>query len=961
VFADRVDPSVDPCEIEGDTFYSKEYSGIPGWAEGLSILIAVFVVASVTAGNNYSKEKQFRSLNSVKNNRSVKVVRGGVRKVVSTFDINVGEIVCLDTGDQVPADGVFIDGYDLETDESAITGESDSVKKNTTHPFLLSGCQVVSGVGRMLVTAVGENTEWGMTLAKLAEAENDETPLQKKLDKAATVIGYIGLATAIATFTALTVIWAVKVASCSHGHFKLSQLSALLDFFIMAITIVVVAVPEGLPLAVTISLAYSMRRMLKDNNLVRHLEACETMGGATNICSDKTGTLTENRMTVVQCFLAGQHYPTVPPPTEFDSSFLDLLCNGISINSTADISTHADGNKQFVGNKTECALLMLARGFGCKYETVRARAHIHKLYVFSSARKRMSTIIDLGGNRFRMYTKGASEVVLGLCSQISLANGEIEPLVDSKRSEVMSLIDTMASSGLRTLLLAYRNLNVDDRYKWEASPPEDDLILIGLVGITDPLRKEVPAAVAECKRAGIFVRMVTGDNINTAKRIGSECGIYTDGVAIEGAEFRKLTDQQLDALLPRLQVLARASPTDKHTLVKRLRVLGEVVAVTGDGTNDAPALKEADVGLAMNISGTDVAKEASDIVLMDDNFSSIVKAVMWGRCVYDNIRKFVQFQLTVNVVALVVAFVSAVAGMGRPLKPIQLLWVNMIMDTMGALALGTELPTQALLARKPYGRYDNLISPTMARNILGQSAYQLAMIFTLLFKGEWLFHSEIQSFYKPHYGPIFGEEYIPSIVVNTVLFNAFVFCQIFNEFNCRRLTGWNIFEGVFTNWLFSFIIAITVVTQALIVEFGGQWFDTIHLTWRLWMVCIFIGFGGIPWGMFLRTIPVPQPKADKSPAPPKPVVIRRQSMMGASTLASLKESLKESRSLRGDPVHVKHQASSNSITMDIITDKGIENRPVVLPPAYRPQTSNQHNGTHESMHVPLLPVQMLPS
>eukprot|EP00741_Cyanophora_paradoxa_P020079 tig00021234_g19380.t1 len=878
VFAERTDPSINPCDTAKNTFYEPTYSGIPGWAEGSSILVAVLVVAFVTAANNYSKEKQFRSLNAVKNNRVIKVVRGGARHEISIYDVLVGDIVSLFTGDHVPADGVFVDGHNLETDESAITGESDSVPKSVEHPFLLAGCQVTSGQGTMLVTQVGARTERNSTTPPQIRPRPAPAP-PRPLTRPA-LIGKIGAGAAVLTFVALTSIWAWRVAGCPNG-FKWSQLTALLDFFIMGVTIIVVAVPEGLPLAVTISLAYSMRRMLADNNLVRHLEACETMGGATNICSDKTGTLTENRMTVVKMFVGGRQYDSVPEKRELPQPVLDAFNEGAAVNSNAYLSRKDNGVTEFVGNKTECALLVLLEKYGGDYEAARKSAKIEHLYAFSSEKKRMSVIVEKGRNQFRLLTKGASEAVLELCTSAVNADGSVGALSDRLRDSINASIDSMASSGLRTLVLAYRDLQgVSGRAAaaWEKEAPEEEMTFVALVGIKDPVRQEVPAAVAECRSAGIFVRMVTGDNKKTAMHIARECGIYhDDGVVLEGAEFRRLSDEQLDALLPRLQVLARATPTDKYKLVKRLRFLGEVVAVTGDGTNDAPALKEADVGLSMGISGTEVAKEASDIVLMDDNFTSIVNAVMWGRCVYENIRKFVQFQLTVNVVALVVAFVSAVTGMGRPLKPIQLLWVNMIMDTMGALALGTERPTRALLEREPYGRDDSLINYNMWKNIIGHSVYQLTVIFTLLYKGQSFFKAEIDGTYRDLYRNRLDQEYIPSALVNTVLFNTFVFCQLFNEFNCRKLgREFNILQGLFTNWLFLFIIAITIGFQVIIIELMGTWFDTIHLTLPLWGICIAIGFGSIPWGLLLRTIHIPEQRPPPGPAGPKPVVQKQQ-------------------------------------------------------------------------------------
>mmetsp|Transcript_15528 Transcript_15528/g.25579 ORF Transcript_15528/g.25579 Transcript_15528/m.25579 type:complete len:1046 (-) Transcript_15528:613-3750(-) len=839
------------------------HSGVPGWVDGAAILVAVLISALVSAVNDYTKERQFRSLNSVKNNRRVNVVRAGQKLQISIYDLVVGDVVLLLTGDQVPSDGLFIEGYNLETDESVMTGETDSIKKSKDRPFMLSGCQVVSGVGSMLVTGVGINSEWGQTMLRLSDHEEAETPLQTKLNWTVKIIGNFGVGVALLTFGALVIKWGVEIAHCPGG-FKAEYLLFIVQYFIMGVTIIVVAVPEGLPLAVTISLAYSMRRMLKDMNLVRHLAACETMGGATNICSDKTGTLTENRMTVVQCNFGLQQYSSIPPPEELAPATLKLLFEGISNNSKAYISILPNGQPEYIGNKTECALLGFIQKYGADYEKIRKETVVRALYAFSSEKKRMSTMINRADapGQFRLHVKGASETVMKMCTSFVDIGGKVSPLSPEKLAELMTRIEEMASQGLRTLCLAYKDFAQDGGAAWEHEAPEDNLTCLGLVGIKDPVRSAVPGAVETCRRAGIFVRMVTGDNILTAKHIAKECGILTekekgiDGIALEGPVFRTMPDDKLDELLPRLQVLARSSPQDKFKLVHRLRMLGEVVAVTGDGTNDAPALKEADVGLAMGISGTEVAKEASDVILMDDNFTSIVKAVMWGRCVYDNIRKFVQFQLTVNVVALCVAFIGAVGKGARPLKPVQLLWVNLIMDTMGALALGTESPTEELLNRKPYGRHERLISTFMLRNILGQAAYQLSILLTFFFAGKDILAPFISSYLSDEsmrnkYGSKTAEK-----VVYTTIFNAFVLCQVFNEINSRKITEFNVFKGLFTNWLFVFIIGITLAFQILIIEFGGAWFEVVPLTWQLWLICLVIGAVSLPLGFLIKLIPV---------------------------------------------------------------------------------------------------------
>eukprot|EP00762_Andalucia_godoyi_P006904 ANDGO_08331.mRNA.1 Putative calcium-transporting ATPase 11 len=872
-----------------------------GWIEPVAIMIAVLLVAFVTAGNNYSKERQFKALNKVKENRLIKVIRGGKRAVISTHDLCVGDVIILDSGDQVPADGVLIDGFNVATDESAMTGETDLVKKSRHDaPFLLSGTQVADGTGRMLVLAVGENSEWGLTVAKLVK-DPEDTPLQIKLDALATQIGKAGFVVAILVFLVLAISYTIRAST--NDSWSGESSNAFVNFFLISVTIVVVAVPEGLPLAVTIALAYSMKKMMKDNNFVRHLSACETMGGATTICSDKTGTLTENRMTVVKGYFAGEFFDNEEFPKTLPSERVhQLLCEGIAVNTKAVVAVKEDGRPDFVGNKTECALLWLVqKHFDSDWDAIRKlhKNAVRQVYTFSSDRKRMSTIISLqpnggaganvAGPKFRLYSKGASEIVLGLCSKRMTPSGSVVEITAEDRAQLEELIVKMASQGLRTICLAFRDFAEDGGDNWTNVPvsvsgepsendPESKMTCIAIVGIKDPLRKEVYEAVRQCRASGIVVRMCTGDNILTAKHIARECGILTDdGVAMEGRVFRNMTDEERDRVLPNLQVLARSTPSDKFIFVNRLRTLGEVVAVTGDGTNDAPALKEADVGLSMGLSGTEVAKEASDIVILDDNFSSIVKAVLWGRSVYENIRKFLSFQMTVNFVALTTVFIAALAQRDLPLTVIQLLWVNLIMDTFAALALATEPPSPALLERKPYGRYDPLITSVMLRNVVGQGAYQITMSMTLLFAGHKLIPGVTEN----------------SIELTTIIFNSFVFCQLFNELNARRIAdtdGWdaNIFAGLTPakSPLFFLIWFSTVLIQALIVEFGGVAIQTTGLTVGQWWGCIIIGFISLPLGVLIRCIPVPPRKV----VIPKEILEMRERAIAAGAKAALEPS-----------------------------------------------------------------------
>ncbi|XP_032267822.1 plasma membrane calcium-transporting ATPase 2 isoform X8 [Phoca vitulina] len=936
-----------------------------GWIEGAAILLSVICVVLVTAFNDWSKEKQFRGLQSrIEQEQKFTVVRAGQVVQIPVAEIVVGDIAQVKYGDLLPADGLFIQGNDLKIDESSLTGESDQVRKSVDKdPMLLSGTHVMEGSGRMVVTAVGVNSQTGiiftllgaggeeeekkdkkgvkkgdglqlpaadgaagsnatdsantslvngkmqdgnvdasqskakqqdgaaaMEMQPLKSAEGgdaddkkkanmhkkEKSVLQGKLTKLAVQIGKAGLVMSAITVIILVLYFTVDtfvvnkkpwLPECTPVYVQY-----FVKFFIIGVTVLVVAVPEGLPLAVTISLAYSVKKMMKDNNLVRHLDACETMGNATAICSDKTGTLTTNRMTVVQAYVGDVHYKEIPDPSSINAKTMELLVNAIAINSaytTKILPPEKEGAlPRQVGNKTECGLLGFVLDLKQDYEPVRSQMpeeKLYKVYTFNSVRKSMSTVIKLPDESFRMYSKGASEIVLKKCCKI--LNGAGEPRVFRPRDRdemVKKVIEPMACDGLRTICVAYRDFPSSPEPDWDnENDILNDLTCICVVGIEDPVRPEVPEAIRKCQRAGITVRMVTGDNINTARAIAIKCGIIHPGedfLCLEGKEFNRrirnekgeIEQERIDKIWPKLRVLARSSPTDKHTLVKGIidsthTEQRQVVAVTGDGTNDGPALKKADVGFAMGIAGTDVAKEASDIILTDDNFSSIVKAVMWGRNVYDSISKFLQFQLTVNVVAVIVAFTGACITQDSPLKAVQMLWVNLIMDTFASLALATEPPTETLLLRKPYGRNKPLISRTMMKNILGHAVYQLTLIFTLLFVGEKMFQIDSGRNAPLHSPP--SEHY-------TIIFNTFVMMQLFNEINARKIHGErNVFDGIFRNPIFCTIVLGTFAIQIVIVQFGGKPFSCSPLQLDQWMWCIFIGLGELVWGQVIATIP----------------------------------------------------------------------------------------------------------
>ncbi|KAM4583213.1 plasma membrane calcium-transporting ATPase 2-like isoform 3-T3 [Fundulus diaphanus] len=897
-----------------------------GWIEGAAILFSVIIVVLVTAFNDWSKEKQFRGLqNRIEQEQKFTVIRKGQVIQIPVAEIVVGDIAQIKYGDLLPADGILIQGNDLKLDESSLTGESDQVRKSLDKdPMLLSGTHVMEGSGRMVVSAVGVNSQTGIIFTLLGSCEHDDekkakkaktqdgvaleiqplkseeateseekeevkpvkkvnvtkkekSVLQGKLTRLAVQIGKAGLFMSALTVVILILYFVINtfaiqkrtwVAECTPIYIQY-----FVKFFIIGVTVLVVAVPEGLPLAVTISLAYSVKKMMKDNNLVRHLDACETMGNATAICSDKTGTLTMNRMTVVQAYIGDAHYKTVPEPDVINAGTLDTLINSISVNSaytTKILPPEKEGGlPRHVGNKTECALLGLVLELKRDYQPIRdeiPEEKMYKVYTFNSSRKSMSTVLQNPDGSFRMYSKGASEIVLRKCTRILDAQGQPRVFKSKDREEmVRKVIEPMACDGLRTICVAYRD------FPAEAGEPnwdnENDILseltCIAVVGIEDPVRPEVPAAISKCQRAGITVRMVTGDNINTARAIATKCGILLPGedfLCLEGKEFNmeirndkgEVEQERLDKVWPKLRVLARSSPTDKHTLVKGIidSTVGEtrqVVAVTGDGTNDGPALKKADVGFAMGIAGTDVAKEASDIILTDDNFTSIVKAVMWGRNVYDSISKFLQFQLTVNVVAVIVAFTGACITQDSPLKAVQMLWVNLIMDTLASLALATEPPSESLLLRRPYGRNKPLISRTMMKNILGHAVFQLTIIFTLLFAGEKFFDIDNGRNAPLHSPP--SEHY-------TIVFNVFVMMQLFNEINARKIHGErNVFEGIYRNPIFCSVVLGTFALQIIIVQFGGKPFSCAPLTIDQWLWCVFIGIGELLWGQLISAVP----------------------------------------------------------------------------------------------------------
>ncbi|CAN4109148.1 unnamed protein product [Withania somnifera] len=807
-----------------------------GTYDGLGILLSIFLVVVITAISDYRQSKIL-----------IQVTRDGSRQKIPICDLVVGDVVHLSIGDLVPADGIFISGYSLLIDQSSMSGESAPISIYEGRPFLLSGTKVQDGSAKMLVTTVGMKTEWGKLMERLADDVEDETPLQVKLGGVATIIGKIGLAFAMLTFMVLTVRFlAEKVLHHELTIWSSGDALILLNYFVTAVTIIVVAVPEGLPLAVTLSLAFAMKKLMDDKALVRHLSACETMGSATCICTDKTGTLTTNRMVVNKIWIC-EKTKKVETDAEGDAitlniheSELALLLQAIFHNTGAEIVKDKRGKKSILGTPTESAILEYGLLLGGDIDKQRRDCKLLKVEPFNSEKKKMSVLIALPNGNNRAFCKGAAERVFKMCDRFIDLHGEIVHLTENQTRNIIDVINEFTSEALRTLCLAYKD--VEDGYEKD-SIPDSGYTLVAVIGIKDPVRPGVENAVKTCLAAGITVRMVTGDNIKTAKAIAKECGILTsDGLAIEGPEFRKKTPDEMKYIIPRIQVIARSSPMDKLVLVNNLRgIFNEIVAVTGDGTNDAPALHEADIGFAMGIAGTEVAKESADIIVLDDNFSTIVNVAKWGRSVYINIQKFVQFQLTVCVVALMINFISACISGSAPFTAVQLLWVNLIMDTLGAIALATEPPHEGLMSRPPVGRELSLISKTMWRNIIGQSIFQLAILLVFSFTGKQILRLE-------------GSD--ATIVLNTFIFNTFVFCQVFNEINSRDMEKINVFRGIFGSWIFLGVITSTVVFQVVIVEFLGTFASTAPLCWELWLLSVLIGAASLLVAVILKLIPI---------------------------------------------------------------------------------------------------------
>ena len=817
----------------GISFY--EYFGLnEGFTvffEPIGIFVAILLATGLAFYFELKADKEFAILNQVNDDELVEVIRNCNATQIPKKDVVVGDVVIINTGAEVPADGELLECVSLNVDESTLTGEPMCHKSvdekdfdpDATYPtnHVLKGTKVMEGHGIFRVTAVGDKTENGKVFVAAQIDDSVKTPLNEQLDGLSDLITKLSYG-----FAALVVIGRLLIYFLGDNSMEWAHITAyVLQTLMIAVTLIVVAVPEGLPMAVTLSLAYSMRRMLKTNNLVRKMHACETMGATTVICTDKTGTLTQNQMSVEEA----QFYGLANQALGTDETSR-LIKEGIALNSTASLDLSNPDKPVVLGNPTEGALLLWLRNNGIDYRNLKEDANVVEELPFSTERKYMATVVDsaqLEGKKI-LYVKGAPEIIRSLCKQID-KNVNI--------ADIDRQLTDYQNRAMRTLGFAYQVLNDSDMAIADGKVVADNLTFMGIVAIADPVRKDVPAAVQKCMAAGINVKIVTGDTPGTAKEIGRQIGLWTkkdsDSAIITGAEFEKLSDDELDKKVLGLKIIARARPLDKKRLVESLQRNNQVVAVTGDGTNDAPALKAAHVGLSMG-DGTSVAKEASDITIIDNSFSSICRAVMWGRSLYQNIQRFLLFQLTVNVAACFIVLVGAFMGTESPLTVTQMLWVNLIMDTFGAMALASLPPSQSVMKDKPRDRKAFILTKPMMKDILGVGGFffLLLVVFLYIFQ-----HTEITQMTDLLHCKL-GEANGLSPYEQTLLFSIFVWTHLWYMFNTRSFeTGKSFFQLKMSKELFT-IVAIIFIGQIVIVEVLYDFFNCTPMKLIDWVIIV---------------------------------------------------------------------------------------------------------------------------
>ena len=771
--------------------------GHADFLECLGIFLAISLSITITIVMEGKSAKAFEALNSINEDIRVKVIRDGNIEIINQKDLLVGDIAFIETGNKLPADGRLLESVSLNIDESALTGESEPVEKDAEAiltdektpvaeriNMAYSGSFVTTGNGKMVVTSVGDATEFGKIARELSKTQKTSTPLQEKL-------ALLGKRIAIFGITAAVIVFIIQVVNFIRtGNASFDTIS---EAFITSIVLIVASVPEGLPTIVAVSLSINIIKMAKQNALVKKMVACETIGSVNVICSDKTGTLTENKMTLNKLFANGEYI-------EPENIKNEKIIKNFAINSTADVD-YKDGTAKFLGNPTECALLVAASKSGFNYKEIREKSKIIYEYPFSSDTKNMTTVAKID-NETIVFTKGSPEKIMAMCS-----------IGEDEKKGIEEAIEKFQNEAKRVIAFAHKI--VDDNVENVREKLESNMIYDGFVAISDPVRKEVYDAVEQCRSAGINIKMLTGDNIVTATAIARELKILNENsIVLEAKDIDAMDDNTLKQNLSKISVIARSTPTVKMRVVNAIKEMGNVVAVTGDGINDAPAIKNADVGVAMGITGTEVSKEASDIVLLDDSFATIVKAVQWGRGIYDNFQRFIQFQLTVNLASVVVVLISTLTGFKSPFSAIQLLWINIIMDGPPAIALGLEPIRDNLMKRMPTKRNASIVTKKMIFKIVFSAAVMITL-FMLQSKLNILNVTEAEQ--------------------STVLFAMFVMFQIFNSFNSRELGFDSVFKYFLNNKLMLLSMAVTFVLQILATQYAGGFFNTVPLSVNTWL------------------------------------------------------------------------------------------------------------------------------